>query len=274
MSSWFGVTVKEETDVNGRVRRERRARPVYLGEPMDVDEEEELIRQIPRDVHPACIINEDEPTDSSEDDYDDQPLIPRNVQMPSMVRVEPEINEPHDVIELDSEPETSPIHHQVEEVFVASDDSVKSEEEYIPIGEELVSSESEEELMVDEKLSEEEECRLTESQAIATQKEKTRRKPKKKIIKVVKTKEPEEDEVDIDYSQVEFIHLENGFRIPEETWLKLFPYQQNGVRWIWELHQAGCGGIIGDEMGLGKTIQVIAFLYGLSLSDVHNFRER
>jgi len=48
----------------------------------------------------------------------------------------------------------------------------------------------------------------------------------------------------------------------------LFRYQQVGVQWFWELHQQGCGGILGDEMGLGKTVQVIAFLAGLRLSRI------
>jgi SNF2 family DNA or RNA helicase len=52
-----------------------------------------------------------------------------------------------------------------------------------------------------------------------------------------------------------------------------YSFQQTGVRWLWELHQHGCGGIVGDEMGLGKTIQVIAFLCGLSCSRFHDFRD-
>nr|XP_054924320.1 DNA excision repair protein ERCC-6-like isoform X2 [Dermacentor andersoni] len=47
------------------------------------------------------------------------------------------------------------------------------------------------------------------------------------------------------------------------TYLKRLKYQQTGVRWLWELHRQGCGGIVGDEMGLGKTVQTIAFLAGL-----------
>lgn len=53
----------------------------------------------------------------------------------------------------------------------------------------------------------------------------------------------------------------------------IFSYQQDGVKWLWELHQNGCGGIVGDEMGLGKTIQIIAFLSGLRCSKIHNFRD-
>jgi DNA excision repair protein ERCC-6 len=89
----------------------------------------------------------------------------------------------------------------------------------------------------------------------------------------------------------EMVKLEAGFQIPKRVWDQLFTsvylsshlhwinvfysysFQQTGVRWLWELHQHGCGGIVGDEMGLGKTIQVIAFLCGLSCSRFHDFRD-
>jgi DNA excision repair protein ERCC-6 len=32
-----------------------------------------------------------------------------------------------------------------------------------------------------------------------------------------------------------------------------FSYQRAGVKWLWELHEQKCGGIIADEMGLGKV---------------------
>lgn len=50
-------------------------------------------------------------------------------------------------------------------------------------------------------------------------------------------------------------------------------YQKACVKWLWELHQHGVGGVVGDEMGLGKTIQIIAFLTGLKCSTINNFRE-
>lgn len=59
------------------------------------------------------------------------------------------------------------------------------------------------------------------------------------------------------------VDVDDQFRLPKEIWNKLYRYQQTGVRWLWELHRQGCGGIVGDEMGLGKTIQTIAFLAGL-----------
>jgi DNA excision repair protein ERCC-6 len=71
----------------------------------------------------------------------------------------------------------------------------------------------------------------------------------------------------------EMVKLDKGFKVPKRVWDQLYPYQQTGVQWLWELHGNGCGGIVGDEMGLGKTIQLIAFLCGLSCSRFHDFRD-
>ncbi|CAG7723285.1 unnamed protein product [Allacma fusca] len=62
--------------------------------------------------------------------------------------------------------------------------------------------------------------------------------------------------------------LSDGFKLPKHIWESLYDYQKVGVNWLWELHQKNCGGILGDEMGLGKTIQMIAFLAGLSCSNL------
>ena len=53
---------------------------------------------------------------------------------------------------------------------------------------------------------------------------------------------------------------DGGFEIPSWVNNRLFPYQRIGVRWMWELHCQGAGGVVGDEMGLGKTVQVCSFL--------------
>jgi len=50
---------------------------------------------------------------------------------------------------------------------------------------------------------------------------------------------------------------------------RLFPYQQTGIKWLWELHQQSAGGILGDEMGLGKTVEMVAFLAGLLFSGLY-----
>ncbi|KAM7537439.1 hypothetical protein Aperf_G00000064025 [Anoplocephala perfoliata] len=57
--------------------------------------------------------------------------------------------------------------------------------------------------------------------------------------------------------------LKGGLRIPADIWNRLYPYQREGVSWLWGLHRHGVGGILGDEMGLGKSIQIISFLASL-----------
>ncbi|KAL0481875.1 DNA excision repair protein ERCC [Acrasis kona] len=61
-----------------------------------------------------------------------------------------------------------------------------------------------------------------------------------------------------------------GFKTPKNIYDQLFDYQKTGIRWLWELHKQGVGGVIGDEMGLGKTIQVVSFLS--SLDNVGEFK--
>lgn len=46
---------------------------------------------------------------------------------------------------------------------------------------------------------------------------------------------------------------------------QLFPYQEEGVRWLEFLRQSGYSGLLADEMGLGKTVQIVAFFTYLSL---------
>lgn len=67
-------------------------------------------------------------------------------------------------------------------------------------------------------------------------------------------------------SPVPYVNFPGDFKLPRHLYNKLFPHQQIGVRWMWELRQQEAGGIIADEMGLGKTIQCIAFLAGLQFS--------
>lgn len=66
----------------------------------------------------------------------------------------------------------------------------------------------------------------------------------------------------------ELHELQNGLCIPNYIWRQLYKFQKIGVKWLWELHQVESGGLLGDEMGLGKTIQIIAFLAGLSKSNL------
>lgn len=66
------------------------------------------------------------------------------------------------------------------------------------------------------------------------------------------------------------VYFAGGYRLSQDIWKQLFPHQQAGVRWLWELHRQETGGIVADEMGLGKTVQVIAFLTGLVQSGLIN----
>lgn len=45
-------------------------------------------------------------------------------------------------------------------------------------------------------------------------------------------------------------------------------YQQDGIKWLWKIHQNNSGGLLGDEMGLGKTVQIITFFNSLEYSKI------
>ncbi|CAL8094902.1 unnamed protein product [Calicophoron daubneyi] len=66
--------------------------------------------------------------------------------------------------------------------------------------------------------------------------------------------------------KVDLVSIDERFFVPRLLYEKLYPYQRDGVRWLWNLHNNGPGGVLADDMGLGKTVQVIAFLSGLFLS--------
>lgn len=53
--------------------------------------------------------------------------------------------------------------------------------------------------------------------------------------------------------------LAPGFTLPDSLYHKLYPYQQEGIAWLWNLHKSSSGGILADDMGLGKTFQVSCF---------------
>jgi SNF2 family DNA or RNA helicase len=47
---------------------------------------------------------------------------------------------------------------------------------------------------------------------------------------------------------------------PSGLQARLYPYQENGYRWLDFMARSGVGTILADEMGLGKTLQVIAVI--------------
>jgi len=51
-----------------------------------------------------------------------------------------------------------------------------------------------------------------------------------------------------------------GKHSPVSLNAELYPYQEQGFRWLKASCDVGIGGILGDEMGLGKTLQVIAVI--------------
>ncbi len=57
--------------------------------------------------------------------------------------------------------------------------------------------------------------------------------------------EDDEDEDD-DYDDYAVF---DGYKIYKKIWEKLFPYQREGVKWMWGLYCNKRGGILGDDMG-------------------------
>jgi superfamily II DNA or RNA helicase len=54
---------------------------------------------------------------------------------------------------------------------------------------------------------------------------------------------------------------------PDSLGVPLYPYQENGYRWLWFLQQNGLGGLLCDDMGLGKTHQAMALMGALAAAD-------
>ena len=69
-------------------------------------------------------------------------------------------------------------------------------------------------------------------------------------------------------SGVPTVQYGDSLRVPSEIHERLFDYQRTGVKWLWELHRQGVGGILGDEMGLGKTVQIASFLAALKVDNL------
>ena len=64
-----------------------------------------------------------------------------------------------------------------------------------------------------------------------------------------------------------YTDIGDGLFLTNDVHDKLYQYQREGVKWMWELYRAEHGGILGDDMGLGKTIQTIVYLQALFLME-------
>lgn len=51
--------------------------------------------------------------------------------------------------------------------------------------------------------------------------------------------------------------LSGGLKIPSHIHAQLFAYQKTCLKWLWELHQQQCGGILGDEMVFSIILKFI-----------------
>lgn len=51
-------------------------------------------------------------------------------------------------------------------------------------------------------------------------------------------------------------------------WKNLYPYQHDGIKFLWNSYHKQLGCILGDEMGLGKTVQIINFLMSLYFTNL------
>eukprot|EP00741_Cyanophora_paradoxa_P000742 tig00000441_g715.t1 len=56
---------------------------------------------------------------------------------------------------------------------------------------------------------------------------------------------------------------EADYSLPRKIHERLFPYQREGVAWLFGLHKERKGALLGDDMGLGKTVTLLSFLHGL-----------
>ncbi|CAH1165805.1 unnamed protein product [Phyllotreta striolata] len=84
--------------------------------------------------------------------------------------------------------------------------------------------------------------------------------------------EQEEESSEDDSKDVHTV--QDNLKIPYKIWNKLYRYQQEGVKWMWNIHRKSTGGLLGDEMGLGKTVQVIVFLHSLHHSQISSCHGR
>ncbi len=69
------------------------------------------------------------------------------------------------------------------------------------------------------------------------------------------------------FSKLRDIDEIKGIKKPRTLKATLRPYQDQGLQWLWFLHEIASGGILADDMGLGKTVQTIALFCAVKLAD-------
>lgn len=63
--------------------------------------------------------------------------------------------------------------------------------------------------------------------------------------------------------------VKKTYLLPREIYDGLQQHQKDGLKWLWNIHCSGSGGILADDMGLGKTRQVFVLWIFSLLCTVH-----
>lgn len=84
----------------------------------------------------------------------------------------------------------------------------------------------------------------------------------------VLSQEKQEQDTFYQYEDEDDIEMEADLFLPAYIHHNLYPYQREGIQWLWSLYSKQHGGILGDGMGLGKTCQIAAFLACLHKSQL------
>lgn len=71
----------------------------------------------------------------------------------------------------------------------------------------------------------------------------------------------QEEQMNI-FQEDEAVEIEGGLKIPGRLYDSLFPYQQTGLKWLWELHCQRIGGIIGDGKSQYFSLSFFWWLIG------------
>lgn len=95
-----------------------------------------------------------------------------------------------------------------------------------------------------------------------------------RVNDVKKEKDASESPEDSAEEAKDLVLSENGklpvVRVPATLSAKLFDYQREGIRFLYNLYISNRGGILADDMGLGKTIQTICFVLAIKAGQAAN----